>query len=317
MNNNRKMWSKYLKTFEDFEEKGIPDLIKSILPLIRKDLLLNGDKNFKKIYNISVYYSNIEVEIVFTKSDKIEYKSKIDIMNIIDNIENDSNNIIPIVILINDINVDIDYSLSVISHEIRHVYDLYTVNSEYDMKDFIKSMKLSNFYKNDKYKYFAMLIYLSLEHELIARNNMLYPRFRWFNITDKNELYKKYNETYTKTSLKYLSSFNSVEFVNSFNINELIALTNDFIRDVVFEDNFCKNIQDLFIFYKKWEIFFKEKSDEYLKYVDDMLDDVINDINNNNFNEKLAERNYSYCEHNIQGVRKIFKQFYKQIFNLK
>jgi hypothetical protein len=135
--------------------------------------------------------------------------------------------------------------------------------------------------------------------------------FRWLEIIDKNQLYDLYQKTFSYESLIKLQKFNHSEFINEFNEKDLIYYTNEFIKNIANDTNFCKNYSDLIIYYKKWEDFFKNKSTEYLNYVDSMLEEIINDIENN---KTFESKNWEYNEYKISGAYKIFKEFYKQVF---
>lgn len=199
---------------------------------------------------------------------------------------------IDIKVIVNDQDIDFNYLIPIISHEIRHVYDIFTIASEVEMKSFINSLHLSKF-KNTKFNEFINLFYLSLEHKLIARNNMLYDSFRWLNITDKNELYKLFQKSYVNNALIQLKSFDSNTYINKFDRKELEDFTIEFSDKI--EDNFI-SIED---YYQKYEILFKSKSEEFLNYINELLDDVINDIINNKTYERFT--GYSSYNENINN----------------
>jgi hypothetical protein len=286
----------YLNIFENFQEKSIPSIIKKISYIIRKDIINNGNNNFDKIYNIDNI--NINLIIDYRKTEKQPYYSNVNIYDIIS-----GNEPINIKVLVRDISIDINYLMSVISHEIRHVYDIYTISDDIEIKDFQKSLIVSKFKGHND---FINLVYLSLEHELIARHNMLYELFRWIEITDKNELYNIFKKSYTYTSLNYLKDFNHVNFIN--------RTTN--LKD--FTLNFSKSINDKFDgnlleYYKKWETFFHNKYNEFMSYIDNMLDDVIYDIEN----DKIYERMCGFISYNENISNKVsYKTFNKMINEL-
>lgn len=298
-------FKKHIELYEAFEEKSVPFVLKKMSLIIRNDILKNK-QNFIKDYSIDNF--NFKVIIDFKKEKKYPYFSNI---NIYDIIKNPEKKLIIKIIAFDEI-LDVDYAVSVIIHELRHVYDILNINGEYEMIDFIKSLYIPKFRKTI-FVNFINLIYLSLEHEIIARHNMLYPLLRWRNITNKSELYNIFKKTYTYDALIQLKNFNSIDFIHSFNIKDLIQFTNDFINDVAKEDNFCENIDDINNFYKKWEYFFQVKSKEFLKYVDDILDEIINDIDKGIPMIENKTNNYSsYSEHIGGGAKKLFKKYYKK-----
>jgi len=287
----------YLKIFENFEEKSIPNMIKKISYRIRKDIQLNGDNSFDNKYNIDGL--NLHIKIIYNMGIKQPYYSNVNIYDIISGIEP-----IEIKVIVTDNKIDINYLMSIISHEIRHVYDIFTIKNDVEIEDFKKSMIISK-YKNQNN--FISLVYLSLEHELIARHNMLYELFRWINITDKNQLYDIFKTTYTYTALQQLNNFNAEQFINNQNLLQLTNFTINFSKDI--KDNFL----DINSYYKKWELFFKKKSNEFMEYVDNMLDNVINDIENN----KIYERLNGFISYNEDISNNVSYKLFNKIINEK
>jgi hypothetical protein len=288
---------KYLKIFENFEEKLTPAIIKKISNNIRKDILMSSDNNFNKNYFIDDF--NLNIIIDYKYGNKQPYYSNINIYDIISGVE-------PVIIkvLITDIKIDIDYLMSVISHEIRHIYDIYTISNDTEIIDFKKSMIISKFKNQNE---FISLVYLSLEHELIARHNMLYELFRWINITDKKKLQKIFEKSYTFIALTQLQKFNAVNFINSQNENNLIKFTKEF------SDNIGDDFKDLLSYYIKWEKFFKNKSFEFLGYVDKMLDDVIFDVKN----DKIYERMCGFISYNEDILNNVSIKLFEKMIKYK
>ena len=289
---------RYLQIFENFQEKSTPNIIKKISNLIRKDVTINGDNSFDKKYSIDDF--NLHIILEYNNGAHQPYYSNINIYNIISGIE-------PIIIkvIIIDINIDINYLMSIISHEIRHIYDIYTIVDDSEMNEFIKSSIISK-YKNQND--FISYVYLALEHELIARHNMLYELYRWIQITDKNELYNIFKKSYTYTALSQLNNFDSIKFVNNENILKLKTFTENFSNDIGDDFN-----DDLFLYYKNWEIFFKNKSKEFLSYVDEMLDDIIQDITN----KKVYERLNGFISYNENILNKLSQKLFEKLIKEK
>lgn len=285
--------TKYLSVFENFKEKSVPNIIKKISNLIRNDIKLNGNNYFNKNYNVDDI--NVDIIVEYRYGIKQPYYSNVNIYDIISGKEP-----IEIKVLVTDIQIDINYLMSVISHEIRHIYDIYTITDDVEINDFKKSLIVNEFKGSND---FINLIYLSLEHELIARYNMLYELFRWIEITDKKKLYQIFEETYTYKALIYLKEFDHLKFVN--NNPSLEDFTIKFSKRI--GDNFNNNLIE---YYKNWEIFFKKKSDEFMGYVDNLLDDVINDVENG----KVYERLNGYISYNEDIKNKVsYKLFEKMI----
>jgi hypothetical protein len=265
------MNNSYIKLFEDFNQKSLPSLIKKISYIIRKDIINNGNNSYNKEYNIDGIHINLIVD--YKKSYKQPYYSNVNIYDVISGKEP-----IDIKVIVNDLKIDVDYLMSIISHEIRHIYDVYTVVDDTEMLDFVKSIAV---FKNKNRNEFVNLVYLSLAHELIARNNMLYELYRYINITDKDKLYEIFKKSYVFKALEDLKNFNANLFISK-NV-DLYEFTLNFSKDI--GDDFDGDLKK---YYSKWEEFFHKKSDEFLGYVDNMLDDIINDIKNNKIYERLC-----------------------------
>ena len=305
MRNNIVM--KHIKIFEDFNQTTIPEILKKISNIIRIDLINNKDSSFTKNYIIDSF--DIKLEIKYIKNTKKPYYSKINIFDILLN----PSNTVDIIVNVEDITIDIDYLLSIIIHEIRHIYDIYTINNENEMYDFVKSLKLDK--QQNAYFNFNYCIYLSLEHELLARNNMIYPAYRWSNFNSKEELINVFKTSFIYKALLILKDFDSIKYIKSFNLDILIIETNKFIKDIANDNNFCENQKDICDFYYKFETYFKNKYDEYLNYAYTSIDDVINDIDNNIIYEEF--RDFSFKNFNPKNILISFRKVYKDIFNIK
>ncbi len=287
-NINRKLWLPYLKTYEDFN-KTIPEELKKLFSEIK---LIIGDRSnsFKKsidlndlnfcdtIINIDVDFNPLKSGQPYHKKDIIYYSN----ININDLLEN--KHIIDIPIRIDDINMNMNKLISVISHEIRHIYDIYTINEESDMDSFVKSYyygNLSTLENNNDFKYFLFLVYLSLEHELIARNTMIWEMFIDCHCS-KEELIKLYQESSIYDSFTKLNNF---DYRDLLKIPDILDKVNEFIK--FFGVDKCYNIEDVELFFKNWKIYFENKSKEYLDESYKVLDDVFNLINENKSNKKI------------------------------
>ena len=270
MNNK---WSKYIKLFEDFSDKSYPQLIKKVCFIIRGEIKLNGNNSFSKTYDIDGL--KLLINLNYRKGDKQPYYSNV---NIYDIISGEKPHFIDV--LITDLTIDLDYLMGIISHEIRHIYDILTTVDDLDVKDFLKSKVITEYKREAINKDFINLVYLSLEHEMITRHNMLYEMFRWQGISDKVELYRLFEKSYTYEALNKLKTFDINRLVKS---DDIYDFTNRFSKSI--GDEFDG---DLLRYYSKWNDFFIEKSDEFLNYIDSMLDDVIDDIKNNRVYERFC-----------------------------
>ena len=294
-----------IKLFEDFNKKETPDEIIFMSYKIRKDLE-------KEIFNSKSYsFGSYKFKIIinFLQNKDINYGSEIDILDILVNLYDDDY-VVNIPINIKDEKVNINKLIGIISHELRHLYDILNIN-EIEIKDFMKKRNFNSFIKDDYYK-FIFQIYLTLEHELIARNNMIYTSLRWSGMKNKKELINNYKTMYTYSSLIDLKNFNYLDFVKSFDENFLIEKTNKFIKEIANSNEYCNDMKDLLYFYKKWDIFFENKANEYLNHALKEIDKVYDDIIKNKIYE--SKFLFSHDGYNINIIEKFFDKWYKEMF---
>jgi hypothetical protein len=282
---------KHLKKLKEYlleNKEQVPIPIKKLCSLIY-DKIKNEEKSFsiyfdftKKLYFPISFNLNVE----FIKNPINEYNSKIDTLSII---EKEFENF-EIPIIISDERIQLNRLMSIIHHELRHIYDLITNTEDYDIESFYMNPVIFKMkQKYPKFKYFFDLVYLSTEHELVARNSMLYNYLRYMNIFDKEILYNEYTKTKSYEYLQWLKDFDYNDFIKSFDKTELINASNEFIELInkYRKEKLLKIINDegLHSFYEKWQNSFKEKSEEYDRYVYSVIDDVINDVKK--YNEDL------------------------------
>ena len=160
MHLNEQLRLKYLHLFENFNKKSIPEELKYIASNVRPDLVKNGDNSFQKNYNFGSYKFNLIVNYKY--GNKLPYFSNLKFSDVFNN----PFSILDIPVEVQDIHIDINYLLSIITHEVRHIYDIFNIDSDYEVFDFYKNMQLSS-YKGTEYQKFTSFIYLCLEHELI------------------------------------------------------------------------------------------------------------------------------------------------------
>jgi predicted ATP-grasp superfamily ATP-dependent carboligase len=145
------------------------------------------------------------------------------------------------------------------------------------------------------------MIYLSLEHELIARNNMIYPFIKFRNV-DIDEAKKIVKTSFINKSFVLLEEFDYNMFINSIDKDELVKLTNIFNKEVL---NQTDIITDVVEFYKKWEDFFKQTSIEWRKEIDNEIDRLYEFIDTNEFIL------HSYHQNMIGFAQKVLIEVYK------
>jgi hypothetical protein len=258
---DKSKWSKFIKIYEEFI-RGIPDNFKDIIAKVRKDIG-SPQTSFEKILDLEEYGMvrgvKIRIDVDFKFSELSNYYSNINIFELLN--PQESEKLVNIPINIRDSNINIDKLISVIAHEIRHIYDVYLVNDESDMESFIKSLYLYKLRKkvfSEEFGDFLDLVYLSLEHELIARNTMIYENFINCN-GSKEEIISIFKTSFIYKSLMMLKNFNHKDILKG-DRKELLENTMIFLE--YFKDF---NFDDIENYYKKWENYFKKKSDEYIK----------------------------------------------------
>jgi hypothetical protein len=157
---------------------------------------------------------------------------------------------------------DIDYAISLIIHEIRHLIDFTSEYSNIRISSFDLELQLRKYRDIVSFNEFYILFYISLQHELVARNNQIYPyiKFKGMKKEDSIKLIKK---SFIWSYLENLTSFNHDSFIEKFEVDFLIELTNEFLKDVLFSDEVIEDYNDLKLFYEKFEKYFKALSIEW------------------------------------------------------
>jgi hypothetical protein len=155
---------------------------------------------------------------------------------------------------------DMNYLISLIIHEVRHMVDFSDENQS--SNSFKMNIKLNKYFQN--INEFAELIYISLEHELVARSNQIYPYIKFKNLT-KEESFSILKKSFIWESLEKLKTFKGDDFVKNYNENYLIDITNSFIKDILFDyDTVIENKTELIKFYSLFEEYFKEIHNKWI-----------------------------------------------------
>ena len=286
---NDELKLKYLQVYEDFDKKLPVELIEVFKKVRNKvgerrdsfqlELNLNEFGFVDLVVNLKVKFKNIKPDKNYSEQD-IVYYSNINLHDLIKSKKVD------IPVLIRDTKLNNDKLFSIISHEFRHIYDYFIINDQSDMESFINSIYYSILKKRNKNKDFEKFlncIYLSLEHELIARNTMLYENFAYCKC-NRDVLLKEFKNTYTYKSLILLKNFDYSELLDL----KYKDIINDFIGYFKDED-FVENLDDIKIFFEKWKKYFSKKSDEYLLEMYDMLDMVYKVVKESFENKKIRK----------------------------
>jgi hypothetical protein len=244
---------------KDLSEKLTTELIDIKLP-------------YKKLIN----FGGIEVDIEIKNSNK--FYSKVDWFKFL---KGDYEIIIEV-----EKDYDINYLVSTIIHEIRHMIDFTDENLNSGLSSFDLDRNLRK-YNIGRFSDFYIPVYISLEHELVARNNQIYPYIKFKDIS-KEESLQILKQSFIWKALQILKEFDYISFVNSFDESILIKITNNFIKECLYDnEKIVENKEDLLTFYKIWNEYFIETSKKWevllLSEVDMVYERkirVINDIIN-------------------------------------
>lgn len=238
--------------------------IKSFNRLPEEKLAIHGDlKNLsseltKELLNVTLPYSKllsfggIEIDLIIKKSR--DYYSNIDWIKFL-------NGDYEIVIDVVE-DYDINYVVSMIIHEIRHMIDFSDENLNSGLSSFDIDRNLRK-YNIDIFREFFTLVYISLEHELVARNNQIYPYIKFKNLT-KEESLEILKSSFIWKSIQMLRNFDYKNFVFKFNESDLMNITNGFIRDCLYDNgSSVESREDLLNFYRIWDEYFREVSEKW------------------------------------------------------
>ncbi len=193
---------------------------------------------------------------------------------------------------------DIDYTISLIIHEIRHLIDFTSEYSNIGLSSFDIELQLRKYRDIVYFNEFYILFYISLQHELVARNNQIYPYIKFKGI-EKEESIKLIKKSFIWVYLDNLNSFNHDSFIKKFKVDFLIELTNEFLKDVLFSDELVEDYDDLKLFYQKFEKYFKTLSVEWKDITFKEIDYVYESnsfINEYYTLEDIIKNHYSYIK---------------------
>jgi hypothetical protein len=208
--------------------------------------------NIKLPYSKLLNFGGIEVDIKIIQSNK--YYSSVDWIKFL---KGDNEIIIEV-----KQDYDINYVVSTIIHEVRHMIDFTDENLNSGLSSFDIDKNIRK-YNIDKFNEFFELVYISLEHELVARNNQIYPYIKFKNLK-KEESLNILKQSFIWTALTKLKSFDYINFVNKFDNDLLVKITNNFIKDCLYDnETIIENKDELLSFYKVWDEYFRETSKKW------------------------------------------------------
>jgi hypothetical protein len=200
------------------ESRGTPDILKEIISenidTIKEIISKSVNSSINLDINKSIVLSDRKVSlkcnlvIMFNFDVKYNYTGDINYLSIIN-----SNFKSCIINVFLPILSTIGNTLSALSHELLHLYELYQIRKIFDKtrwKDTTTLIDLGKFDIIMKYgtiKYFKDLFYLSLPHEINARVASLHFYLLSFRINDKVFLLKKLEDTIVWIYLLMLKDF--------------------------------------------------------------------------------------------------------------
>lgn len=211
-------------------------------------------ENIKLPYTKVLVFGGIEIDLEIVQTGR--YYSSVDWLKFL---SGDSNLKIEV-----EKNYDLNYLVSTIIHEIRHMIDFTDENLNSGLSSFDIEKNLRK-YNIDNFNAFFILVYISLEHELVARNNQIYPYIKFKNLTNEQSL-EILKKSFIWKAILMLRDFDWKAFIDRFDEIELINITNNFIVDCLYDkESKVENLDDLILFYKTWDEYFREVSNKWEK----------------------------------------------------
>lgn len=157
---------------------------------------------------------------------------------------------------------DLNYLVSTLIHELRHIIDFSDGAKSSGLSSFLMDIHLRDF-NVGLFSEFYILVYLSLEHELLARNNQIYPYIKFKNLSKKESL-DILKKSFISIALQNLNNFDPSRFIKKFKTGDLIEKTNSFIKNVLHDKEIIiEDDNDLIEFYNIWNEHFKEISKKW------------------------------------------------------
>lgn len=271
-------YGEYLK--ETLDPWKLKQGIKSFNRLPEDTLTIHGDlkdlssdltkelADIKLPYTKLLNFGGIEVDIKIIQSNR--YYSNVDWVKFL---KADNEIVIEV-----ENEYDINYVISTIIHEIRHMIDFTDENLNSGLSSFDVDKNLRK-YNIDVFNDFFILVYISLEHELVARNNQIYPYIKFKNLKKEQSLEILKNSFIWK-ALDMLNGFDHNSFIDKFDQGVLIKLTNSFIKDCLYDESIIETNEELISFYKIWNEYFIEVSNKWknilIKEVDMVYERKVN-----------------------------------------
>lgn len=303
---------KKIKEYTLFIEKlGSPDIVIEYIKIIEEKIsnLKNGLNKFTfNLFNCNFDINiNVDINELYSKD---YYHGDFNVFDFLNgtyqiNINVDAKNIILL---------DYKKILSIIQHELTHIYEILEYKGETTKSSFNKISAI-NTIKVDQSNImhdFTHRLYLSLEHELNATVSMIYNYLYRFDNKEYEYLKNELNEYEPYKNVLYLKIFNYIDFINKFDKEELLILTNIINKEFNYKEI---NINELEKYYKKWNVFFKKKSNKCLNKIEKILKFTV--LKNEKFEYHCYSSiplydDYSYKKYINDNYKELIKELFQK-----
>ncbi len=254
------------------EKDSIEFPLKKLIYIIKEKI--NDVKEGENIYyfdfsNEKMLPVKFNLNIKFQIKDEIDYSGKIDI----NELKRTNFNGFTIYIMIQDIKINYSSVYSTISHELKHVFDVYQ-NKPYMEPEIMKNLYVLMNKYNNKYLYeFLYLTYLSLTYEMEARNNEIYNKLRWLKLFDDQLILKEFKKTHIYNSLMELKNFDTNAVLNNVDKDDLIIFFKEYFRLIYNKEI----VSDSKLLLNKIKLLFNAIADKYLEKSKQVLEELKRD----------------------------------------
>jgi hypothetical protein len=276
------------------EKRGTPNIIKEIIEENKKTIedIILINKNESIVLNIHknsiitsdsskdrIVFLICNLTINFNFETRYKYTGDINYLSII---ESDFKNCIINIFL--PVNPTIKETLSALSHELLHLYELYQVKNifkktkwqDIQILDNIEKMEIYNY---NSIKYFKNLFYLSLPHEIRARITSLH--FHLISLRSNNEdiLLKELEDTKEWKYFKMLENFDIDKYyyllLKEMDVDSVINIFN-FLNEKLKINFKIDTENDILNYLNRSKKYFNKISQFYKKKVDRIIKDLKN-----------------------------------------
>jgi hypothetical protein len=271
------------------EKRGTPDILKEIIKENYNNIqtILSNNKNYSLLLNIDksaqlenkIVYLKCNLTINFNFETRYKYTGDINYLSII---ESDFKNCIINIFL--PINSRIEETLSALSHELLHLYELYQIKNIFNKTKWQDIQILDNIEKMEIYnynsiKYFKNLFYLSLPHEIRARVTSLH--FHLLSLRSNNEdiLLKELEDTKEWKYFKMLENFDIDKYyyllLKEMDVDSAINIFN-FLNEKIKINFKIDTENDILNYLSRSKKYFNKISHLYKKKVNRIIKDLTN-----------------------------------------